>query len=164
MTESAYLTSVRAQYEDLPYPLRNPEDERKRLLSPLSACLDRITHWGFGGKRDLRDGCRVLIAGGGTGDGLIFFAEQLRGYDAEIVYVDISKASLYIAQKRAAVRKLDNIRFIHDSLLNIPKLGLGEFDYIDCSGVLHHLASPDVGMKALADVLKDDGIVCLMLY
>jgi len=106
----------------------------------------------------------VLVAGGGTGDGTIFLAEQLRQTNAEVVHVDISKASLEIAKRRAEIRGLANIRWIHDTLLNLPRLDLGKFDYINCVGVLHHLEDPDAGLRALLEVLKDGGALGLMVY
>ena len=38
------------------------------------------------------------------------------------------------------------------------------FDLIVCTGVLHHLADPDAGLRALRDVLKPDGAMHLMVY
>ena len=38
------------------------------------------------------------------------------------------------------------------------------FDQIVCTGVLHHLADPDAGLKALRGVLKPDGALHLMVY
>ena len=38
------------------------------------------------------------------------------------------------------------------------------FDLIVCTGVLHHLADPDAGLRALHDVLKPDGAMHLMVY
>jgi SAM-dependent methyltransferase len=106
----------------------------------------------------------VLVAGGGTGDTTIFLAEQLRDTDAEIVHLDFSGASIAIARKRADIRGLGNIRWIHDSLLNLPALDVGKFDYINCVGVLHHLTDPDAGLRALLAVLKEAGAVGLMVY
>ncbi len=37
-----------------------------------------------------------------------------------------------IAQKRAEKLGLTNIKWVYDSILNIPKLNLGKFDYINC--------------------------------
>jgi 2-polyprenyl-3-methyl-5-hydroxy-6-metoxy-1,4-benzoquinol methylase len=65
----------------------------------------------------------------------------------------VSSASLAIAKKRAEIRGLTNIAWIHDSLLNLGRLGLGKFDYINCVGVLHHLENPDDGLRALLEVL-----------
>jgi SAM-dependent methyltransferase len=41
---------------------------------------------------------------------------------------------------------------------------LREFDLIVCTGVLHHLADPDAGLRALRSVLKPDGAIYLMVY
>jgi SAM-dependent methyltransferase len=92
-------------------------------------------------------------------------AAQLKDSDAEIVYLDISEASLDIARQRASARGLESrVRWIHGSLLDAPRLGIGRFDYISCLGVLHHLADPDAGLRALAEVLGDDGGMGLMVY
>ena len=38
------------------------------------------------------------------------------------------------------------------------------FDLIICTGVLHHLADPDAGLRALRSVLKSEGVMHLMVY
>jgi SAM-dependent methyltransferase len=156
--------TVREQYEAYPYPHRDPEDEKARFLSTWPEQLAQINHYCFGGRQDFRRGFRVLTAGGGTGDATIYLAEQLRDTDAELVYVDESGASLKIAQKRAAVRKLRNIRFIHASLLDLPGRGMDGFDYISCTGVLHHLENPEAGLDALLAVLAPGGAMNLLVY
>ncbi len=164
-----YLPQVRNQYEALPYPPRDPEDDRKRLVRTWLEDLPMINHYCFAGKQSFRNGFRALVAGGGTGDATIFLAEQLRelgAHDAQVVHLDMSEASIALAKKRAEIRGLTNITWAHDSLLNLPQLAgqLGQFDYINCSGVLHHLADPDEGFRALRSVLKSDGAIGLMVY
>jgi 2-polyprenyl-3-methyl-5-hydroxy-6-metoxy-1,4-benzoquinol methylase len=161
-----YLPEVRNQYEALPYPPCNPEDDRKRLVLTWLEDLPMINHYCFAGKQSFRNGFKALVAGGGTGDATIFLAEQLRHTDAPVVHLDMSEASIALAKERAQIRGLTNIRWVHDSLLNLPALAaeLGKFDYINCSGVLHHLADPDLGFKALQSVLKADGAIGLMVY
>ncbi len=158
------LPDVKAQYEAMPYPPRDPSDERARLVRTWLDDLAMINHYCFAGKATFRDGFRVLVAGGGTGDSTIFLAEQLRDSDAEIVHLDFSSASLAIAQERAAARALQNIRWINGSMLNLSGLEVGKFDYINCVGVLHHLVDPDAGLNALLAVLKDGGAMGLMVY
>jgi ubiquinone/menaquinone biosynthesis C-methylase UbiE len=126
--------------------------------------LGEISHWLFEGKEDFKKGFRVLIAGGGTGDSTVYLAEQLKDTDAEIVYLDFSKNSMKIAQECAKNRGLKNITWINDSILNIPDLKIGKFDYIQCSGVLHHLESPDAGLKVLSDSLTEKGGMGIMVY
>ena len=159
-----YLEEVRNQYESLPYPPRNPDDEKKQLRCMWFDKIDRINFYCFEGKKDLRVNSRVLVAGGGTGDSTIFLAEQLYGTDSKVVHLDICKASIDIAKKRAEIRGLDNIEWVHESILSIPDIDIGEFDYINCSGVLHHLESPEKGLIALKSVLKDNGAMHIMLY
>ncbi len=163
--DGKHLEEVRRHYEDYPYPMRNPEDDRTQLAMPLMETLCAMNHFCFEGRLNIRKGFRALVAGGGTGDAAIGLAEQLRDYpQCEVVYVDMSQASMKIAKRRAEIRQLNNIRWVHDSLLNIPNLGLGEFDYVNCSGVLHHLASPTEGLAALRSALKEDGAMGIMLY
>ena len=159
-----YLPKVKSQYESLPYPPCNPEDDRKRLVLTWLEDLPMINHYCFAGKQSFQNNFRALVAGGGTGDATIFLAEQLRATNAEIVHLDMSHASIALAQQRAKIRGLTNITWINDSLLNLPALGLGQFDYINCSGVLHHLADPDLGLRVLRSALKPDGAMGLMLY
>ena len=157
---------VRAQYEAYPYPPRDPRDEAKRLIEGSPSHLLEINHYVFAGERDFTQPFRALIAGGGTGDGTIMLAQHLadRGCPAEIVYLDVSSAARSVAEARARQRNLTNIRFMTSSLLEVPTLSLGPFDYIDCCGVLHHLPDPAAGLAILADALKDDGGIGLMVY
>lgn len=164
MDKENYLPKVRNQYEDLPYPERNPADERVRLNGVTVDCLDRINHYCHAGMKDFSKGSRILVAGGGTGDSTIFFAEQLRCSDSEIVYLDFSKASMAVAKERAEIRGLKNIRWINGSILDIRDMNLGRFDHISCTGVLHHLEDPEQGLGALKSVLESEGAMSLMLY
>jgi ubiquinone/menaquinone biosynthesis C-methylase UbiE len=157
---------VRELYEAFPFPARDPAADKPGAM-PLSRTdmLAKVNHHGFAGRRDFGKGFRALVAGGGTGDSAIFLAAQLRDTDAEVVCLDLSEASLAIARQRAAVRGLEQrVRWIHGSLLDAPRLGLGRFDYVSCLGVLHHLPDPDAGLRALAEVLADGGAMGLMVY
>lgn len=155
---------VQAQYEAYPYPERRPTDERKRLITGSPSLPVEMDHWLWGGKRDWSQPLRALIAGGGTGDALIQLAQTLtdagRAYD--ITYIDMSVAARRIAEKRAAVRKLDGVTFVTGSLLDAGTYG--PFDYIDCCGVLHHLPDPQAGFDALASALAPDGGLGVMVY
>jgi len=162
--KSKDLKQVQEHYLDYPYPHRDPEDDKTRLLKIYGDYLGEISHWLFDGKEDFKKGFRILIAGGGTGDSTVYLAEQLKDTDAEITYLDFSKNSMKLAQERAKNRGLKNIKWVNDSILNLPDLKLGKFDYIQCSGVLHHLENPDAGLKALTEVLSDRGGMNIMVY
>ncbi|MBL8710621.1 MAG: class I SAM-dependent methyltransferase [Rhodospirillaceae bacterium] len=154
------------QYQALPYPARNPADEVNRLVEGSPSRLLEINHYIFSGARDFRGTFRALIAGGGTGDAAIMLAQHLRDRHcpAELVYLDLSTTSRSIAESRAARRGLNNINFITGSLLDLPDLVTGGFDYIDCCGVLHHLDDPAAGLRTLAAALLPGGGMGVMVY
>lgn len=157
---------VRAQYEALPYPTRDPAEEMRRLITGSPSHIDEVNHYVFAGRLDFADPFRALVAGGGTGDAAIMLAQQMaeRMPKGEVVYLDLSQAARDVAQARAEVRGLTNIDFHVGSLLDIGRMDLGAFDYIDCTGVLHHLNDPSAGLDALAGVLGDGGGMGLMVY
>ena len=166
MADAPGDAGVRAQYEAYPYPARDPADEAKRLITGSPSHLDEINHYVFAGRFDVKRPFRALVAGGGTGDATIMIAQQLadRGCPAEVVYLDVSAASLDVAQARADARGLTNLRFVQGALEDIGSLAPGPYDYIDCCGVLHHLADPAAGLASLADQLAEGGGMGLMLY
>ncbi len=158
------VSEVRAQYEAYPYPSRDPEEERKRLVTGSPSHVLEVDHFVFQGARDWSRPLRVLVAGGGTGDGLVQLAQQVAdaGRVAEIVYLDLSTAARAIAEERARVRGLTGIRFVTGSLLDAADHG--RFDYIDCCGVLHHLPDPAAGFRALLSALAPGGGMGFMVY
>jgi hypothetical protein len=72
-----YIRTLGEQYEGNPYPERDPENEKRRLLPTMGDMLCHINHYCFNGSRDFTSNFRVLVAGGGTGDALIFLADSL---------------------------------------------------------------------------------------
>ena len=158
--------TLRAHYEAYPYPPRDPADETKRLITGSPSHLDEVNHYLFAGTADFTKPFRALIAGGGTGDGAIMVAQQLadRGAAGAVVYLDLSAAAMAVAKGRATARGLDNIQFHQGSLLDLAADRFGRFDYVDCCGVLHHLADPAAGLAALARVLAPGGGIGLMVY
>ncbi|MEM8760629.1 MAG: class I SAM-dependent methyltransferase [Pseudomonadota bacterium] len=158
------MDAVQAQYEAFPYPARAPGDEARRLIEGSPSHPVEIDHFLFGGRRDWRKPFRALVAGGGTGDGLVMLAQKLAdiGCPAEITYLDLSAASRAVAEARVAARGLTSVSFVTADLLEAPRLG--PFDYIDCCGVLHHLRDPDAGFAALAKALSPEGGAGIMVY
>ncbi len=157
------MDPVRAQYEAYPYPARDPAEEAARLITGSPSHPVEIDHFLFQGRRDWSKPFRALVAGGGTGDGLVMLAQKLAdiGCPAEITYLDMSEASRAIAEARIAARGL-LVRFVTGDLLTAGEYG--PFDYVDCCGVLHHLEDPDAGFAALAGALAPEGGLGCMVY
>lgn len=161
-----WLSTLAAQYERYPYPNRDPEAEPAQHNRTMANNLAAIAHYLNGGRPMHGQGFRALVAGGGTGDATVHLASQLavEDPDAEILHIDLSNASLAIAQKRVEGQGLKNVRFHQFNLLDLKPEHYGEFDYINCSGVLHHLPDPIEGLRRLRGVLKPHGGLSVMLY
>lgn len=149
---------VREQYERYPYPIPPAAGE---VRFAAFGALDYVQHVLWPGRRDLR-GLRVLDAGCGTGDTAVYIAHRYP--DVEVVGIDLSEASLEHARalaRRAGVG--DNLTLRRLPIEEVDALG-GPFDYIVASGVLHHLADPDAGLRALAARLTPTGGLGIMVY
>jgi len=150
---------VRAFYETHPYPApivnldrhrdlyRNPD--RRRALSLLL--------WPTEKPRGNRE---ILVAGCGTSQAAI---HGLREPNARVTAIDISETSLRHTrdlQRKYGLRNLDLHRL---AIEEVGQLGQS-FDQIVCTGVLHHLPDPDIGLRALRGVLLPDGAMHVMVY
>ncbi len=102
----------------------------------------------------------ILIAGCGTNQAAVFaFTNPL----ANVVAVDVSQPSLDHQQYLKEKYGLANLQLHLLPIEELPALGR-DFDLIVSTGVLHHLADPLRGMKALAGCLRRDGVLAAMLY
>ena len=110
--------------------------------------------------RQYRPDLDILIAGCGTNQAAVF---AFTNRAAKVVAVDVSQSALDHQQYLKDKHGLHNLE-LH--LLPIEELsGLQrDFDLIVSTGVLHHMADPLTGMKALASCLRRDGTIGVMLY
>jgi len=104
---------------------------------------------------------RLLDAGCGTGNISLDIAQNLP--DIRITAIDVADESLRIAKSNAKSRHLANLEFQKSNLVEYDAT-LGVFDFIYCQGVIHHLSSPDEGMRNLNRYLKQDGYAFVWLY
>ena len=77
--------------------------------------------------------------------------------------IDVSSTSIEHTKKLKQRHNLQNLDVSELSLLDAADLKQ-EFDLIVSTGVLHHLPDPVAGGRALADILRPDGVMSLMLY
>lgn len=151
---------VRGQYEEFPYPRwrameHNPDagapkdvTKMSRLNSRIYSCLSQ-PH------------AQVLIAGCGTGKESNHLAALFP--TASILAIDITRASLAYATRKAEAYGLKNISFGQADILKLESLGRS-FDYISSFGVLHHMRDPEAGWAVLARLLKPGGMMNIGLY
>jgi len=157
LTDDDTSQAVRAQYEAHPYP-RLLSVHRKppaSLPSLLGALLPHVSD-----EPDPHP-CRVLIAGCGTGQQVLGAS---RYADADILAVDLSRASLGVAARQVRAWELqDRVRLAQADLLALGSLD-ERFHVIECGGVLHHLADPLAGWRVLTGLLAPGGLMKIALY
>jgi SAM-dependent methyltransferase len=151
-------TAMQAQYESFPYPLweqyggSQPATWDDFLARFVRAPLYAVP-------RPAQP--EILVAGCGTGRFCIDFARYLP--DARITATDLSKTSLGYAMRRAREANVSNIQFGVGDILRLGELNRS-FHFIECGGVLHHMADPLAGLRALVDLLVPGGLMCIALY
>ena len=147
--------AVQAQYEENPYPrwISLPPGPDLDLGETLARRFP---------DRPARGPVEtVLVAGGGTGYEPLLAARQ--NSRAQVLSLDLSRASLAYGARMARRLGMDNLRFVQGDLLDVETLG-ERFDIVLASGVLHHMADPEAGLRVLARVLRPGGIIKIGLY
>ena len=111
-------------------------------------------------KRGLDVNLNILCAGCGSNQAA-YYACQHPTWN--VVGIDVSGSSLAHQQFLKDKHGLSNLELIEMDLSRIGELEK-QFDFITCTGVLHHLDAPDEGLRALAGALHPDGVMNLMVY
>ncbi len=159
MGEDPRADVVSRQYERWRYP---------QPIQDLEALTDSTWYWFDPSRfnrilwpdREYKPDLDILIAGCGTNQAAVF---AYRNPAAKVVGVDISQPSLDHQQYLKDKHGLWNLELHLLPIEELPTLGL-DFDLIVSTGVLHHMADPLAGMKALAGCLRQDGAIGLTLY
>ena len=146
---------VQQHYEANPYP------RWLGLTLPLAGQMRRQLA-GLVGADLLPPELRLLVAGCGTGEHAIA-ARHGYGPQVRVTAIDLSRTSLAYAARKAAELGAGDIGFRQGDLLAVAELGQ-DFDVVECAGVLHHMADPLAGWRALRGVLAPGGVMFIGLY
>ena len=147
-------------YERSPYPRWSSVIVQRNFAATLSHFLGR-ERTAF-----LQRPFEVLIAGCGTGQQVVQAALHY-GPNARILALDLSAASLGYASRMAAAFGIDNVEFARADLERIDSFGpqfASRFQVIEAVGVLHHMADPFAGWRALLKCLAPHGFIRIGLY
>jgi tetratricopeptide (TPR) repeat protein len=157
--DDAVSQKVRAQYEENPYPrwVKAPQ-----TIASVSINEYLRSNFPFAPFQNLSTASLdVLIAGCGTGQNPIEIAQRFAG--ARVLAVDLSLASLAYAKRKTGELGLDNIEYAQADILQLAAIERS-FDLVEAAGVLHHLADPWAGWRALLSRLRPGGVMRLALY
>ena len=150
---------VQAFYERYPYP--PPIDDlaayRQRWQDRERRRADFHLFWPT---RPYREDHSILVAGCGTSQAAKY---AIRWPAARITGIDFSATSIRHTEQLKRKYGLDNLLIAQLPLERVGELG-ETFDQVICTGVLHHLADPALGLRALRSVLEPQGAMHLMVY
>lgn len=150
---------VARQYERWIYP--NPiEDLEAASRESYEQADPAVNHRLYWPDREYPDGLEILVAGCGANQAA---AIAFGNPKARVTGIDISDASLAHEQRLKEKHRLDNLDLARLPIETAGTLGR-DFDLIISTGVLHHLADPLAGLRALVPLLRRDGVAVLMLY
>ncbi|WP_341529009.1 class I SAM-dependent methyltransferase [Nostoc sp. UHCC 0302] len=113
------------------------------------------------GQKPQKQDIRILDAGCGTGVGTEYLVHL--NPQASVVGIDLSTGALAVAKERCQRSGANRVEFHHLSLFDVEQLP-GEFDLINCVGVLHHTPDPIRGIQALAKKLAPGGLMHIFVY
>lgn len=150
---------VREMYEEHPYPRWLSLSANRPL--PVAEALRAEFPWARTGRLAAVARPRVLVAGCGTGRHLLSVAGRFQ--DARVTGVDLSRASLAYAVRKAAELGRDDVSVVHADILALDAW-TEPFDVIECAGVLHHMEDPMAGWAVLAKLLAPGGFMSIGLY
>ncbi len=150
---------VRCFYDRYPYPraIDNLDRYRKQWHDFERRHADFHLFWPG---RHYQEDQSILVAGCGTSQAA---KHALRWPAARVVGIDCSATSVRHTQELKRKYNLNNLQVHELSIDRVSELAMS-FDQIVCTGVLHHLADPDAGLRALHSVLKPEGAMHLMVY
>jgi SAM-dependent methyltransferase len=150
---------VRDFYTRHPYPppVENLDRAREEWRDPNRRRAEFHLFWP---ERQYRADLDILVAGCGTWQAAKY---AICRPEARVVGIDVSATSI---EHTARLKQKYGLANLELRLLPIEQVGELErdFDLIVSTGVLHHLADPDAGLRALRSVLRPDGAIYLMVY
>lgn len=159
---------VMAHYDRAPYPrwsavpvppaiVRQDPSTAQSLLGVLRARFPLLPAdlWPPAGAAE------ILDAGCGTGQLTLEMAASYAcsGFTA----MDLSRRALAYAARKCGEAGVDGIRFVQGDVMQLPATGWS-FDLVNALGLLHHLADPAAGWRALTSVTRPGGLQRIGLY
>jgi SAM-dependent methyltransferase len=150
----ARTEAVREFYEAAPFPGYPPRDNLGWLRARAErSAFARLLDQAIPGD------ARIVEVGCGTGQMSLYLARA----DRVVVGVDLTMASLRLAEAARRRFGLERVRFIESDLFR-PGLKDGSFDVVYCSGVLHHTPDPKAAFARVARLARPGGMIVLGLY
>ena len=142
-------------YSVAPFPNYNDYDD-------ISSLTDKIEKNIFlkNLKKKIGFGKKIIEVGSGTSQLSLMLAHSTNN---EVVALDPTYESLKLGHDFLKKNNIENCFFLNADLFEVS-LQHEYFDYVWCSGVLHHTKNPKLGHKTITKWLKPNGIIIVGLY
>lgn len=157
--ESAVSAAVAKLYDTYPFPPEPLIDEpppgynwRWYWPTAYNFCTGRLPQ---------SEQIRILDAGCGSGVGTEYLVHL--NPQAQVIGIDLSAGTLEVARERCKRSGADRVRFHNLSIYDVDQIE-GQFDLINCVGVLHHMPDPIRGIQALANKVAPGGLLHIFVY
>jgi SAM-dependent methyltransferase len=157
-TAATIARRVSAFYESHPYP--PPVDDLQAYRQIWDDQRRRAEFHLFWPAEPYHEDRSILVAGCGTTQAAHC---ALRWPRAQVIGIDLSAKSIAFTQGLKRKYALTNLEVRQLAVERAAELGQ-RFEHVVCTGVLHHLADPDAGLRALHDVVEPNGALNLMVY
>lgn len=147
--------TVKQFYEENPFPNYDDTDSRRSFAEKAErSVFARLLN------EQIPRRARVLVAGGGTGQ-----LENFLGMSGKrtVFGADLCLNSLRLASGFQQRAQIANTCSLQMNLFR-PAFKPASFDFVICSGVLHHTSDPFGGFRSLANLVKPGGYVLIGLY
>jgi SAM-dependent methyltransferase len=155
---AAISVRVSSFYENNPYP--PPVGDLKSYARDWDDARRRVDSHLFWPVAPFRQDRKILVAGCGTSQAAKY---ALRWPESCVVGIDFSATSIAETNRLKRKHRLHNLEAFQLPVERVAELNQA-FDQVICTGVLHHLANPELGLRALRDVLEPTGAMHLMVY
>ena len=152
--------NIKEFYNKFSYPVFGDHTLSDMIDTGARDRSDPSIHWNkFWPQKSKDEKLEILVAGCGTYQAAIVAA---RNSNCHVTGIDVSDNSIKIQNNVIEKEGINNVELkvcaITDYVTD------KKFDLIICSGVLHHLENPNENIAHLAGLLKDDGVMTIMIY
>lgn len=158
--EAAVSAAVAKLYDTYPFPPEPLIDEpppgynwRWYWPTAYNFCTGRLP---------ATENVKILDAGCGSGVGTEYLVHL--NPQAQVTGIDLSAGTLAVARERCQRSGAsERVNFHNMSIYDVDQVE-GQFDLINCVGVLHHMPDPIRGIQALASKVAPGGLLHVFVY
>ena len=157
--DASSYANLASFYEKYPYPA--PVEDLSGYIAVWSSTARRRSEYHLlFPDQAFREDLDILVAGCGTSQAA---RHAVRWPSASVLGIDVSEASLRHTDELKRRHGLSNLETLKLAIEDVGQLDR-EFELIICTGVIHHLRSPEAALRSLRHCLRPDGALQLMVY